>query len=115
MSACSCVTYEQIGVGVPMVHALHTAAEFQAECPVHRGCEHRSGAGMCANCASWMFPNLPPAVRVQHEVTVSDAEVAFWVLSAAKAGRPARNQAIIRENVERGKRLGTYDPRGAWP
>ena len=56
MTRCTCATYEQIGVGVPVVHALHMAAESQAKCPVHRGCEHRSGAGMCANCQPAMFP-----------------------------------------------------------
>ena len=57
MSRCSCITYESMAGGVPRAQALHMAAEFQAECPVHRGCEHRSGAGMCVNCQPAMFPS----------------------------------------------------------
>ena len=66
---------------------------------------------MCANCVPEMFPNLPPTRSVA-DVSVSDDEVEFWQKRYGSYG-VQRDPKIIRENIERGKRLGTYDPHGA--
>lgn len=111
MSACSCLKRDDIGPSAPREYATWLVDEWAKECPVHKDCLHRPGGGMCANCQPAMFPNLP-SVPPAPAVTVSDEEVRYWQGKATSY--PGRDPNIIRENILRGKRLGTYDPNGAY-
>ena len=66
--------------------------------------------GVCPTCGRMGITRIEPRRTLS---LATEEEIRWWVENGSNIGRK-RNPETVRFNINLGKRIGTYDPKGAY-